>query len=176
MIYSSDDDVGPSERLVSVALEAIGYARDADLDQLGAREAGSPRLANQWPGEHYRLLAGIVSALKPRLVVEIGTGSGLSALTMLSAIPSDARLVSFDIVPWKQYPGGVLRDQDFADGRLEQLIEDLTSPEIAEDRGGLLAQADFVFADAAKDGVQEERFLRAIRQGRVRARADRDVR
>jgi predicted O-methyltransferase YrrM len=97
--------------------------------------------------------------LDARLVLEIGTGTGLSALAMLSAMPSDARVVTFDIVPWQEYPGGVLRAEDFADGRLEQRVADLSVTETAQQHRELLQEADLLFVDAAKDGFQERRFL-----------------
>jgi predicted O-methyltransferase YrrM len=159
MIYSADDDIGPSERLVSLAQAAIEQARVRRLDHLDARDPDSLGLADLWPGEHYRLLAGLVAALDARAVVEIGSGSGLSALSMLSAMPTDGRLVTFDLVPWQHYGGTVLRQDDFADGRLEQLTDDLSGERVAAGHMELLAGADLVFVDAAKDGDQEWRFL-----------------
>jgi predicted O-methyltransferase YrrM len=159
MVYSTDDDTAPSSRLIALALEAIDRARGVSLRDLDARQPGSIGLAEVWPGEHYRLLAGLVGALEARRVVEIGSGTGLSALTMLSAMPADARLTTFDIVPWREYPDGMLRDEDFADGRLEQVIADLTRPELAASHEETLARAQFIFVDAAKDGEQEHHFL-----------------
>jgi hypothetical protein len=40
---------------------------------------------NLFPGEHYRLLAGMVQALRPKLVVEIGTAQSDQ---ILLAVPS----------------------------------------------------------------------------------------
>jgi len=159
MIFSADDEARPTERLMAVGLAAVERARTLQLSELDLRQPGSLGLADLWPGEHYRLLAGLVAALDARSVVEIGSGSGLSALSMLSALPGDGRVVTFDLVPWRQYPGSVLRDDDFADGRLEQVIEDLSVRDIGRKRRDLLARADFIFVDAAKDGRQEQRFL-----------------
>jgi caffeoyl-CoA O-methyltransferase len=44
-----------------------------------------------------RLLAALVAMLRPRSVLEIGTFTGYSALSMAEALPADGRLVSCDI-------------------------------------------------------------------------------
>lgn len=163
MIYSADDDARPSERLLDIALEAIATARANRLDDLPARVTDEAA-ADLWPGEHYRLLPGLVEAVGAKTVVEIGTATGLSALTLLRRLPADGRLATFDIVPWDQYPGGVLKAADFADGRLEQHTDDLSTPEGLARHRELLAQADLIFVDAAKEGGQEERFLANFEQ------------
>lgn len=159
MIYSPYDDVRPSERLISLALDAARRAHAVALDRLSARERGDLKLVNLWPGEHYRLLAGLVEVLGARRVVEIGTGTGLSALAMLSAMPSDGRVLTFDVVPWRDYPDVILQREDFADGRLEQRVADLSEVAAAEQHLETLQDADLIFLDAAKDGQQERRFL-----------------
>jgi hypothetical protein len=68
-------------------------------------------------------------------------------------------VVTFDLVPWRRYPQAVLREDDFADGRLIQHVDDLSVPEAAARHGDLLASADLIFVDAAKDGRQEQVFL-----------------
>jgi predicted O-methyltransferase YrrM len=161
-IASADDDTPPSPRLLDVAIRAVDRARTVDLSELDARMPGGDALAATWPGEHYRLLAGLVDVLQPRLVLEIGTATGFSALVMKHLLPPEGRIVTYDVVPWKRYPGAVLRDEDLADGRLEQRLEDLSDPAIAEANRDLLAQADLLFVDAAKDGRQEAQFLDAF--------------
>ncbi|MDQ4041371.1 MAG: class I SAM-dependent methyltransferase, partial [Actinomycetota bacterium] len=87
------------------------------------------------------------------------TATGMSALAMLARLPNDSRLVTFDIVPWREYPGTVLRDDDFADRRLVQHVADLSEPAVAAEHVDVLKSADLVFVDAAKDGQQERVFL-----------------
>jgi predicted O-methyltransferase YrrM len=159
LILSADDDSRPSPRLLSLALAAVGAAHETDLGELSSRLDGPPRWPDLWPGEHYRLLAGLVQVGQPETIVEIGTATGLSALAMLGFLPSGGRLVTFDIVPWREYPGSVLRTDDFADGRLTQHVDDLTDPAVAGRHAELLAGADLIFVDAAKDGRQERVFL-----------------
>jgi predicted O-methyltransferase YrrM len=97
--------------------------------------------------------------LKPALVVEIGTAEGLSALSMLKYLPANGRVVSFDIVPWAEYPRSCLNPQDFYDGRLTQIIDDLGDREVFESHRTLLERADLVFIDAAKDGTLEQKLV-----------------
>jgi predicted O-methyltransferase YrrM len=113
-----------------------------------------------WPGEHYRLLAAIVKVLRPKVIVEVGTATGTSALAMKSVLREDGSIVTFDLLPWRGYPGGVLREDDFADGRLEQRLDDLSTRAGAQSNAETLRRADFIFVDAKHDGAQERGFLK----------------
>ena len=160
MIFSLDDEPGrPSDRLLDVALAAAQAARSVSLEHLHERLAGPPYWPSVWPGEHYRLLAGLASVLGPSTIVEIGTATGLSALALRAGAPETARVVTYDIVPWREYPGAVLRESDLADGRLSQHVDDLSTPAGLERHRSVLEDATLVFIDAAKDGEQERRFL-----------------
>lgn len=152
----------PSERLLDVALQAVAGARSVDLEWLAARDPSA--FMNVWPGEHYKLLVALVSLLQPKTVVEIGTATGASALAMKSALREDAKLVTFDIVPWREVPSTVLRDEDFADGRLEQRTDDLSVPAGRKENAALLRSAELIFLDALHDGDQERGFLRGFEE------------
>ncbi len=160
MLFSSDDDKGkPSQRLIDLAIESAKLAQQTNLDDISQRTKPENFL-DVWPGEHYKLLAGIVQAMKPKLVIEIGTAKGLSSLAMKKFLPADGKIVTFDIISWKKYPGGnYLREEDFADGRLIQSTDDLSSKKDFPKHAELLKKADLIFADAAKDGTQEQLFI-----------------
>jgi predicted O-methyltransferase YrrM len=161
MLFSADDEPHrPSERLVDVALGSIQAARQISVSSLGTRVPSGIQYAEVWPGEHYKLLAGLVRHLGAKSIVEIGTATGLSALTLLLELPSGGRVTTFDVVPWKEYVDGtVLTDGDFGDGRLVQVVDDLQSPTVVQKHLETLENADFIFIDAAKDGVMEQRFI-----------------
>lgn len=164
LLYSLDDEpVRPSERLLDLALAAVAAARTVSLDDVDARVPATTFFPNVWPGEHYRLLAGLVIALRPVLVVEIGTAAGTSALTLRKYLPPGARLATFDVVPWDRFPGTYLRPDDFADGALVQHVDDLTDAAAFARHRDLLAGADLIFVDAAKDGVMEHVFVERFR-------------
>lgn len=147
----------PSERLLDIALQAAGCARTMDLSSLSVRRGDD--VVVTWPGEHYRLLAALVDVLQPRRIVEIGTATGISALAMKSRMPADGKITTFDVVGWQGYPEGVLREDDFADGRLEQRIEDLSYRPGLTANADVLREAELIFVDAKHDGAQEERFV-----------------
>jgi predicted O-methyltransferase YrrM len=178
---------GPSERLLEVAQGAIAGARQADVSELAERLAtANPATApdrsllarvrgrndgvrlrprpDRWPGEHYKLLVGLVQLLAPQLIVELGTATGLSAIAMRSALPPGGRIVTFDVLAWNAYPNTVLTDGDFVDGRVEQRCEDLSMPPGLNANEQLLRDADFIFVDALHDGEQERRFVRGFEQ------------
>jgi predicted O-methyltransferase YrrM len=162
LLLSADDAVGPSDRLVELALAAAARARQTDLSELSDRITAPPRWPDIWPGEHYKLLDALVAELQPQVVVEIGTWQGLGSLTLRRSLPAGGRVVTYDILPWREVPDHVLREEDFADGRLEQRLVDLSQPSIPDEDCEVLRSAALVFVDAAKDGEQERRFLQTF--------------
>jgi predicted O-methyltransferase YrrM len=152
MIFSLDDDPSTaSDYLVTVALEAVREARGINLDDLCGRMNAPPYYPKIWPGEHYKLLAGLMVSLKPQVVVEIGTSMGLSALAMGKYLPTGSKIFTFDIRNWELDPGYFLREKDFADGRLVQFLDDLRDRTVFLKYGEILKDADFIFLDASKD-------------------------
>src|SRR5437660_8103073 len=126
MIFSLDDEVAmPSASLLTLAAQAIPRAASLSLADISARMQVAPYYPDVWPGEHYRLLAAIVSIVKPKIVIEIGTATGLSALTIKKYLTSDAILATFDIQPWRSFCSSVLKEDDFQDNRLVQYTDDL---------------------------------------------------
>jgi len=150
-----------NSRLIELALSCISAARRIELQVLVERQA--PALVHLWPGEHYKLLHAIVQETEPRLVLEIGTFTGLSALAMMAALPPGSELVTVDVIPWDRIPGSYLRPSDFGGGRLRQVICDLGEPEVARKYAHVLQNADLIFIDAAKDGVFEYRLMQQIK-------------
>jgi predicted O-methyltransferase YrrM len=122
-------------------------------------ERNAPPLVMVWPGEHYRLLAAIARATRPRRIVEIGTASGLSALAMLPALPDSSRMTTFDIVPWRHFPNTCLTPKDFDTDKLRQVVSDLGNMANAIEYAHELREADLIFVDAAKDGRLERNIL-----------------
>lgn len=164
MLYSEDDSVSrPNEHLLDISIEAIRCARQISLvdvsKRLGGRFSYEDGLVDLWPGEHYRLLSAFVQTLQPRQIIEIGTGEGLSALSMLKYLAHDAQIITFDVVPWNKYPNSCLVPDDFASGRLKQVTGDLGLRRTFQEHEELLKTADLVFVDAAKDGLFEARFI-----------------
>jgi predicted O-methyltransferase YrrM len=140
---------------------ALDLARAADGTQVqsSSRMNASQRAdVERWPGQHYRLLKALVADLKPKLVVEIGTFTGLSALAMLEALPKGSRLITYDILPWSGFPDTVLRDEDFQRG-LEQRLGDLSDPRYFASQQEEMLTADLLFMDAPKNARFEPAFF-----------------
>ena len=150
----------PTERLLDLAAEAIALARREDLSAISARMPSDQRWPDLWPGEHYKLLAGLVRALKAQQVIEVGTYQGLSALTLAKHIAPPGKITTFDVIPYDRIPGGVLKAEDLEDGRIVQEIADLSDFSVCERHRGVLESADLIFVDAAKDGQMEHAFLK----------------
>lgn len=154
-----------TKELFQVSLKAIEYAYQVDFGELCSRNSQAETYANLWPGEHYRLLAGFVLAIQPKVVVEIGTSTGLSALCLKQYLPSDGQVVSFDIVPWESYPATLLRKEDL-DGRLIQHVDDLSDASVMQRYRSLMEEAEFIFIDVSHDGDLEERILSNLQKMR----------
>lgn len=165
MILSADDDSGkPTPQLIHTAIDAVRYAMHADLSEISARMPRPPYYPEVWPGEHYKLLAALVALVQPEIVIEIGTATGISALALKKYLPPASRIVTYDIAPWTSFSETILREEDFADGRLVQRVGDLTQPHFFKAEEDLLRKSTLLFIDAAKDGRCEPVLLNHFRQ------------
>lgn len=165
-----DDHGPPTHRLLDLALGAIQHARTEDLSAISARMTTTPRWPDIWPGEHYKLLAGIVKVLQPQTVVEVGTYQGLSAITLAKHLPQGGRVYTYDITPYPRIPGHIFLPQDFDNDRIVQVIADLGERSSFEADREILESADLIFVDASKDGVLEQALLdhfESLRFGRA---------
>ncbi|MFO0976290.1 MAG: class I SAM-dependent methyltransferase [Planctomycetaceae bacterium] len=168
LISSMDDEPAvPSQRLIDVSMKAVQAAGGIQLPEVSARVQNPPYWPDVWPGEHYRLLAGLIDILQPKLVVEIGTYTGLSALAMAARLKSGAKLVTYDILPWRTIGHTHLREEDFATGTIEQRICDLADPKVFAEQESLLQQADLIFVDGPKNVTFEEQFLKNLGRSRL---------
>jgi predicted O-methyltransferase YrrM len=160
MILSMHDEPSrASSSLLKLSLAAIEAASSLDLSDISARFIHSPVYSEIWPGEHYKLLAGLTLALKPEVAIEIGTATGLSALCMKKFLPQGSRIVTFDVIPWQQYPNSLLQQEDFSDGSLVQEVANLADMNAIEKNYDLLSQATLIFIDAVHDGALEKKLV-----------------
>lgn len=172
MLFSQDDDEFSrgSDYLLSIALRAIELARTVSLKEISARLTNPPYYPDIWPGEHYKLLSGLVLALEPKTIIEIGTGTGLSSLCMKRYLPKESNIITFDVVAWFSVPGSVLTNADFSDGQIIQHIADLSDALTFAKYSDTTANADLIFIDAAKDGRCEQLLLQNLRTLNFRVR------
>ncbi|MDB3983800.1 class I SAM-dependent methyltransferase [Acidimicrobiia bacterium] len=116
---------------------------------------------NQFPGEHYRLLASIVNTEKPVLMIDIGTYTGMSSKVLLDHSESDSRIITFDLIKWDNFDS-YLKKEDFDSGRIVQEISDLSIVDNFLEHKKNFNDADLIFIDAPKDGKFEKIFFKNL--------------
>ncbi len=160
MILSShDENAFPTDTLIETSLQAISAARSIDLADLSKRLFFPPYYPNIWPGEHYKLLCGFVEFLKPKIVIEIGTATGLSSLAMKKTLKKDSQIITFDLFSWEDDKNTVLEKKDFEDKRLIQYVDDISQQPTFNKYTSLLKESTMIFIDATHDGVLEKILL-----------------
>lgn len=160
LLASADDDFSrPNSRLIDVSLEAIKAARHIDLSWISKRMQSGPYWPDIWPGEHYKLLAGIVEAQNPKRVIEVGTFRGLGALSIKNSLKEESQIITIDLIPWQDIPDTILTRSDFDDGRLRQSLGDLSDPKFFKEFSETLSGCDLLFVDGPKDGIFERVFV-----------------
>jgi predicted O-methyltransferase YrrM len=157
-LIASIDDLRPGSNdfLVGLLLEAAAEARSISLEDVVARcsDPMDALYTTTWPGEHYKLLAGIARVLNAKHAVEVGTYKGQGTLALASAVP---KVVTYDVVAYTDIPGALLRPDDFDHG-VEQRLGDLCVPEFFDSQLDTLLEADLIFVDGPKDGHFEKAF------------------
>jgi len=159
--YASNDDDPATlfnnliERVCNWGETASELNLSADTNLPGAN------LYNQYPGEHYRLLASIAKVEKPSLIVEIGTYTGMSSKVFLDFIDKDSKIITFDIIKWTEF-NSFLNQKDFDSGKIVQEISDLSVDENFMSYEGYLKKAELIFMDAPKNGSFEIKFLKNL--------------
>ena len=117
---------------------------------------------NCLPGDHYRILAGLIfnldRSIGPLTLVDIGTHYGTSARVMLDFSADEDSVITFDIVPWQEHDILNIYESDF-DKKLTQYVEDLQDLKVFAKHRKLLNDADFIMCDGPKDGKFEKNFL-----------------
>ena len=173
VIHDPERDASrPNDDLVRLMCAAASRAIDIDLAPIAARgrRNGERTQIVEWPGHHYRFLAGLADELAAAAVVEVGTYTGASALTFASR-DTVRSVVTYDVVPWRQIDHSMFDENDFVDfgGAIEQRIADLQDASVFAREAATLARADLIFVDGPKDGVFERGFLELL-LGTPRAR------
>ena len=154
---SVDDD--PAAQSFDDYLLVCGAVLFASQTQL---KSTNP-FANAFPGDQYRLLAGLLHYIKPKCIVDIGTHYATGTRVMCDFAPN-ADIHTFDLAPWNTFETTYLTSADFVSngGRVVQYLDDLSQVAAFEKHKKLMNEADFIMCDAPKDGVFEEKFYRLL--------------
>ena len=116
---------------------------------------------NTYPGEHYKLLAGLILTTKSKCLVDIGTFTGMSSRIMIDYTSTDAEIHTFDILGFDKFDSH-LTQEDFKNRNFFQHLDDLSQPQIFRKYVDLLDSAEIIFCDAPKDGRFEYDFLKLL--------------
>ena len=163
LIYSKEDATA-STFLISTCADAIKLAWTTEL-QSGNEGLDDHQFLNVFPGEHYRLLNALMHAIDARVIVEIGTFTGLGTLALREGLPSDTRVTTFDIIEWDKVSSpSHLASSDFDSGRIRQVIGDLSQDEVFSQNYTVLDEADVIFLDAPKDDVFEYKMAEKLQR------------
>ena len=154
--FAGDDATQDAGELIELAAKAA--IRAAKISISDAHLPVDSRFYNVFPGEHYRILAGLVELLEPKRIVEIGTYTGMSSRIFLDYSPVDSKLHTFDILDWRQFDTH-LSNADFKSGKIVQRLCDLSVKSSFQDSFSLLNDADIIFCDGPKDGAFEYKLL-----------------
>ena len=160
-ITSPDDDTGcvKGYKIIPKLTSWINKAFETMLNTKENKQ--NSYLYNVFPGEHYRLLAGMVKVQKPKLIIEIGTYTGMSSRVILDNTEESTEIYTFDIIEWHKFDSH-LSKLDFENNRFKQITIDLSINEEFNKYFSLLDKADIIFCDGPKDGKFEYKFSELI--------------
>jgi len=165
MIYSQHDEPFlPTSSLIDISIKALSQAGTVSLNDISKRLKEPPFYPDIWPGEHYKLLAGFVLALKPKLIIELGTANGASSLSMKKFLPVSSKIITFDIFSWKEDKNTILKEKDFQDGRLIQYVADISGDKTFDQYKDIISSADLIFIDVTHDGKLEAEIIEKLKK------------
>lgn len=166
VMMSIDDDIGAIKGadLLPLCTKIINNSIRIKLKEL--KNTDDNLIYNIFPGEHYKLLAGVVKTLEPKTIIEIGTYKGMSSRAMLDAGSEGIKVHTFDIVEWHKFDSH-LNVEDFETGRLVQHICDLSNDLVFEKYIDIFNDAELIFLDGPKDGKFEYELLKNILQSQI---------
>lgn len=116
---------------------------------------------NIYPNEHYRLLKAIVKTINPKIVIDIGTFTGMSCFAMLQSLRFGSVIHTYDLVQCNESDNHLDRSM-FEDGLIIQHLCDLSDINTFNSSKDLLNSADIIFMDGPKDNVFEYKFLNLL--------------
>ena len=119
------------------------------------------RYYNVFPGEHYRLLAGLLLVLQPKCIVDIGTYTGMSTKVMIDYAPAGAEIHTFDIIDWREF------DTHLDGIGFTQHLDDLSTAAGWQRHADLMQRADLILCDGPKDGFFEPIVVPKLTNGLV---------
>ena len=155
ILYSLQQEPELNEFIFNLFKNASDFAFSEKIKNIND-ELKDSQFYNIFPGSHYRILNGIVKYLNPKLVVEIGTYTGMGTFALSQNLSGE--IISFDVVDYKNFETH-LSDQFLKKNKFKQYLSDLSEKTEYDKHYELLNNADIIFIDAPKDGKFEYKIL-----------------
>jgi predicted O-methyltransferase YrrM len=153
----------PNHRLLKLFSDLIIESEKVNMDFFKKR-LNVPDYVYEFPGEHYRVLQAIVKLIDAKVIVEIGTFTGLSSVSFFQSLDKSRSLYTFDIVPFDQFNDTVFLKSDFVDYNFCQIIDDISDYNLMKKHQNIFCNADLIFCDAPKDGKFEKKVLQNLQK------------
>jgi predicted O-methyltransferase YrrM len=160
-VILSPGNSSSNSKLINLLISAADIAARTEIE-IPDRNLADSIHYNTFPGEHYRLLNGIVQVLKPRFIVEVGTYTGMGTVALMQGSP-ESKISTFDLVPYDLFSSH-LQTKDFKNKRVTQILGDLSNEKTFQENFEILDRAELIFLDAPKDGKFEYKFLSQLTQ------------
>jgi len=155
IIYSLQKEPVLNEFIFNLFNNASNFAFSEKIKNIDNKLKDS-QFYNTFPGSHYRILNGIVKFLDPKLVIEVGTYTGMGTFALSQNL--NGEIVSFDIIDYKNFETH-LNDEFLKKNKFKQYLSDLSEKTEYDKHYQLLNNADIIFIDAPKDGKFEYKLL-----------------
>ena len=155
IIYFLKKDPVLNEFIFNLFNNASNFAFSEKIKNIDNKLKDS-QFYNTFPGSHYRILNGIVKFLNPKLVIEVGTYTGMGTFALSQNL--NGEIVSFDIIDYKNFETH-LNDEFLKKNKFKQYLSDLSKKTEYDKYYQLLNNADVIFVDAPKDGKFEYELL-----------------
>ena len=152
VISSGSNNSKQSNYLNNLVLKSLEFAFNNKIKNFN-HKLKYTELFNIFPGEHYRLLSAIGKLGKPKVIVEIGTFTGMSAFAFFQN--HKGIIYSFDIKDFKEFQTHI--DKKYRKN-FTQFLVDLSRFKNFKKYQNILNKADIIFLDAPKDGIFEYKF------------------
>ncbi len=160
-IIYAPNEVKPNDFLINLISKALLIAWAEEIDAVNP-DLTDGVYCNIFPGEHYRLLKAIAKILNPKKIVEVGTYTGMGARALLQG-QSQGSVYTYDIFPWTHFESH-LTQKDFDNGKVIQILADLSNQAEFDKNLDLLNEAEIIFIDGPKDGVFEYQLLPLLKR------------
>jgi len=152
------DDLGAMQghKLIPLIRDSLEYAEKNIIKE---KDIKNSFLLNIFPGEHYRILSGLIKTIKPKKILDIGTHTGMSARIMLDYSDQKTEIKTIDLIKWNQFKDTHLCNEDFQIRKFSQELIDLSDKSTFKEYSALFNDVDIIFTDGPKDGKFEYDFL-----------------